>query len=440
MAFLSGHHVVPTFTAVLVGAPVDGLSRCRRGDADCRMSAIFFAVWLLVSAVQVLPAIEYAKQSLRWAGAPEPLRWGRAGALRGARAILAAMEHRAGHRAAGDFAARQSARRASRRWGWHWRQSGGGAGNSLVRWFAALAAGGLLLALGGDFPLYWLIYRFVPMVEKAREPAMAIVLFQLGIAVLAALAITALAAMRGSAPLALVLILARPSTTRRAWRASTGRGRMRHGARQADIADFLRAQPGWFRVDFDDNDVPYNFGDLYGIEQFGGAVRSMPLRVHRMLGAQETPAHLRHPLPRRPPAIRPRAGGSLRIAQRTQGLARSADRRAHGHLAERPVRRRRPFPRHLAHPGALRDGRRPGVPGAGARRRQLVSRLALPASMACGVRYRNSTRCAPCRWMPARTASNSSTGRRRCIGALGLTLAGTASPRSSCSGPVVRST
>ena len=33
-------------------------------------------MWLLVSAVQVLPAIEYAKQSLRWAGAPEPLRWG----------------------------------------------------------------------------------------------------------------------------------------------------------------------------------------------------------------------------------------------------------------------------------------------------------------------------------------------------------------------------
>jgi hypothetical protein len=58
---------------------------------------------------------------------------------------------------------------------------------------------------------------------------------------------------------------------------------------QADIAEFLRAQPEWFRVDFDDADVPYNFGDLYGIEQFGGAVSSMPLRVHRMLGREETP-------------------------------------------------------------------------------------------------------------------------------------------------------
>jgi hypothetical protein len=60
-------------------------------------------------------------------------------------------------------------------------------------------------------------------------------------------------------------------------------------AAQADIADFLKAQPGWFRVDFDDQDVPYNFGDYYGIEQFGGAVSSMPLRVHRMLGREETP-------------------------------------------------------------------------------------------------------------------------------------------------------
>jgi hypothetical protein len=48
-------------------------------------------------------------------------------------------------------------------------------------------------------------------------------------------------------------------------------------------------QPGWFRVEFDDSDVTYNFGDYYGIEQFGGAVSSMPIRVHRMLGREETP-------------------------------------------------------------------------------------------------------------------------------------------------------
>jgi hypothetical protein len=36
-------------------------------------------------------------------------------------------------------------------------------------------------------------------------------------------------------------------------------------------------------------DVPYNFGNLYGIEQFGGAGSSLPLRIHRLLGNAETP-------------------------------------------------------------------------------------------------------------------------------------------------------
>jgi hypothetical protein len=60
-------------------------------------------------------------------------------------------------------------------------------------------------------------------------------------------------------------------------------------AAQSDIATFLKAQPGWFRVDFDDADVPYNFGDLYGIEQFGGAGSSLPIRTHQLLGRAETP-------------------------------------------------------------------------------------------------------------------------------------------------------
>jgi hypothetical protein len=58
---------------------------------------------------------------------------------------------------------------------------------------------------------------------------------------------------------------------------------------QAGVMAFLKAQPGWFRVDFDDRDVPYNAGDLYDIEQFGAAVSSMPLRTHRVLGQAETP-------------------------------------------------------------------------------------------------------------------------------------------------------
>src|SRR5260370_1198509 len=58
---------------------------------------------------------------------------------------------------------------------------------------------------------------------------------------------------------------------------------------QSDIAGFLRRQPGWFRFEVDDAEIPYNFGVFHGLEQFGGGVSSMPARVHRMLGHEETP-------------------------------------------------------------------------------------------------------------------------------------------------------
>ena len=346
MAFLSGHHVVPTFTMVLLGAmwlvhiavpdgaigladggwslaisrrlrsiggacfslpgerssPMAGLAAGRQVKACPTIQArrpvplaarwghatIFAVVWLLVSAVQVLPAIEYAKQSLRWAGAPEPLRWGQpvpydvhahyslgwpsVGGIVLPGISLHANPH-VGFTAVALALGALWYRRCEAR----------------VRWFGLVALGGLLLALGKDFPPYWLIYRFVPMVEKAREPAMAIVLCQVGIAVLAALGASRL--RRGwMVMLAFGLFLAeavydaphlarfdRPGSY-----TSLIRG-------QADIAGYLKAQPGWFRVDFDDSDVPYNFGNLYAIEQFGGVGSSLPVRTHRMLGNAETP-------------------------------------------------------------------------------------------------------------------------------------------------------
>jgi hypothetical protein len=144
------------------------------------------------------------------------------------------------------------------------------------------------------------------MVEKAREPAMAIVISQTGIAVLAALGADVLRhkwRLQWLPIAALVLFLVeavydaphlarfdRPGSY-----ASLIRG-------QSDVAEFLKAQPGWFRVDFDDNDVPYNFGNLYGIEQFGGVGSSLPVRTHRLLGHAETPRlfGIRYRVARRP--------------------------------------------------------------------------------------------------------------------------------------------
>ena len=200
MAFLSGHHVVPTFTAVLLGAMwlvyLSGtglLAVCRAsrtGPESCRCgwvtppSSARCGCWC--AAVQVLPAIEYAKQSLRWAGAPEPLRWGQPVPYD------VHAHYSLGWPSVGGIVLPGISLHANPHVGfvavvlalvalWYRRR------DALVRWFGLVALGGLLLALGKDFPPYWLIYRFVPMVEKAREPAMAIVLCQAGIAVLAAL-------------------------------------------------------------------------------------------------------------------------------------------------------------------------------------------------------------------------------------------------------------
>ena len=42
-------------------------------------------------------------------------------------------------------------------------------------------------------------------------------------------------------------------------------------------------------MDVDDSVVPYNFGDFYGIEQWGGYVPGMPKRIHEILGRPEAP-------------------------------------------------------------------------------------------------------------------------------------------------------
>ena len=157
-----------------------------------------------------------------------------------------------------------------------------------------MTLGGLVLALGSHTPVYRLVYRWVPLIEKARMPAMAIVFAQLGIAALAAMAIGAWSSrmprLRHLGWLALALALAESVN------AAAHLGRLdRPGAYlkmvrdQEDIAEFLHRQPGWFRVEVNEDDVPYNFGDFFGIEHFGSFVSSMPENVFRVLGHAETP-------------------------------------------------------------------------------------------------------------------------------------------------------
>ena len=286
LAFLGTHPVVPTFTTLLAGAL--WLAYVAGDWRRARYFGVFLVAWMGMASAQILPAIEYGRQAVRWAGAPEPLHWNE-------RVPFSVHAHYSlGWRSVAGIVVPGISLHVNPHAGvvavglavfaiWRLRR------RRYTLWFAAVAAGGLLLALGGDFPPYWLLWRFVPMLEKAREPAFAIVLCQAGIAVLAALGGSVL--RRPWMPwIALAFFLAEAvNNAPRLARFDRPGSYARMIDSQRDVAEFLKSQPGWFRVDFDENDVPYNFGDLHGIEQFGGLVSSMPERTHRLLGNPETP-------------------------------------------------------------------------------------------------------------------------------------------------------
>jgi hypothetical protein len=333
--FLMGHHNVPIYLVVTLGMMWAWLLLRRWRDRRLWIAAaVCVAAWLLVGAVQTLPTIEYGRQALRWVGEPEPLGWKdkvpygvhaeyslHARSLPGL--VVPGMAIHASP-FLGIVALALAAAAVWRRWK-----------SPDVRVLATVAAIARLLALGKDTPLQWLAWRFVPMVEKARYPAMAIAIFHCAAAALAAMAfgIPRAALRRLAVPLAVAAaagaalavaqwghptlvmavaaaVLAALLRFERAAPAAVLALVLAEAASypppillprdlpgsyasliasQADVAAFLRTRPGWFRVKIDENDVPYNFGDLYGIEQFGGYVPGMPVRVHATLGDPATP-------------------------------------------------------------------------------------------------------------------------------------------------------
>lgn len=339
VSFLGGHFQIPIFLALTMA--VMWLLFLRRAVP----AVLFWVFCFLASAAQTLPALEYGRHAVRWAGAADALRWNEAvpysvhaaysfqpAALLGIviPGIQTPSNPHAGVALLALALLAATALRQARR-------------ETAV--FGGIAIAGLALALGSSSYLHGWAYALLPMVEKARNPSMAIAIFHFGMCVLAAfgfdhvggarasqtarraliafsgfiaLLLTAAAilnlkpspdtrpgiAMLGGFAVAGVLWLwERGHIARRAagaallavmlfeWSAvSTFFLQSRDGdylARfrdQADIAEFLKSRPGLPRADFDEDDVPYNFGDWHGIDQFGGYVASMPERTLRVQG------------------------------------------------------------------------------------------------------------------------------------------------------------
>lgn len=171
MSWLGGHHVQPTFlslTAISVLLFILVAQWDRRAEVIGR-SALFLVVAVLVSLVQTLPTAEFARQSLRWISTG-PVAWNQhinfpeleQGALRpwelghlilpgGGKTFDLIVGIVAASLAA--LAVMAVFRRFE------------------IRLFTALGVLTLLLALAKNNVFYGVLYLFIPMMEKAREPA-----------------------------------------------------------------------------------------------------------------------------------------------------------------------------------------------------------------------------------------------------------------------------
>jgi hypothetical protein len=357
LAFLSGHHQSPIY-AGLAAAGFWIYLAFREGRPDWRVwrPLLAFGVFcFLVGALQSLPAWEYGKLSLRWVGAAEPVTWNQPVPyhvhnefglfpLSVLGILVPGIAGNANPSIANPFVGTALASFAFLGLVTAWKEAA-------VRLFAALALGGLLFSLAAYAFFQGLLYALLPMVDKARNPSVAIFIFQFGIAILSAYGIDYYQSIRTSSWLprtwrflllfaavlyaALLLrtlgsIQTGPDPNRIAMAALTAlllgaalyawsKGHLRAGTGYAllfllvlieaalfngfgwrnrdqstfllkklyqdpDIAAFIRQQKDPPRLQVDAAQVPYNFGDWYAADVFGGYLASLTANVSRVQG------------------------------------------------------------------------------------------------------------------------------------------------------------
>ena len=373
LMWLGGHHQVPIFVALGISGVwlfhIFAANTVRAGIHRAILFAALMSMMVAAGALQLFPSYSYGLDSVRWVGANHPVGMKEAvpysvheAASQSADAVLGTFMDGI-YRHANPFIGFTVFLLAIIAVPLAWKELA-------VRLLAFLALGGMLLAMGGSTPLHSILYAVVPLVEKARTPAVAVIVFQLAIAPLAAFGLDrVLEAVRShwvrrasilsvvvgvlllllavhmevdhpqpdwhlySAPVTAIvaillgaLLFALYSGSVEPRRASpwfvvlvmieignlsgmtfknrdTGWEFWPVLERDRDVARFLKSQPGPFRIEAKTEDVPYSFGDWYGIEALTGYTASLmrPFEelkalpaVHRMLSVRyylaKTPA------------------------------------------------------------------------------------------------------------------------------------------------------
>lgn len=350
VAWLSGHHQIPIYTALAIsGVWVYHIARRRHIERLLCFAGLVITM-VLVSALQTFPAYSYAQSSVRWVGASHELTWDQPVphsvhdeySLYPESILGVFLQSLDAH--SNPFVGIVVLALAILGVALAWEVFA-------VRLLAAVALGGMIYAFSGATILHGIVYGLVPFVDKARNAAMAVFIFHLGICVLAAfgadalvehaqsawvkrvmigcaavaiaiwifeaavlsfhtpvaarvspIAVTGLVALlfiallnalrtgtiqtRSAPVLLIVLVMLEIGSLTQADLANRDQG-FRYWnllSRDPDLAAFLKGRPGPFRADFKEDDVPYNFGDWYGVESYMGYVASAPQAFIRVQG------------------------------------------------------------------------------------------------------------------------------------------------------------
>ncbi len=187
ISWLSGHHNTPTFISLAV-AGTWLFFIFREGRPNFRfgfLAAVALAITGLVGALQLLPSAEYAKLAIRWVNMPAPVEW---------RTKVAYLVH-------STYGLRPLSILGLVFAGWHSYTSAfvGVTGLALaligmaarwrwlaVRVFTFVGLGGILFSLVKYNVLHGILWAVLPLVDKARTPGMAVVVFNCAAAALAA--------------------------------------------------------------------------------------------------------------------------------------------------------------------------------------------------------------------------------------------------------------
>jgi len=194
LAWLSGHHEAPVYLSLAAAGVwlyhlVCGGGTRRRRVVLAAVAALFT---VLVSGLQTVPGYEYGKLARRWAGAPEPVSWNELVpyfvhehySFTPASLLGIVLPGRYVH--VNPFVGVAALTLALLGIALCWKQC------PAVRLFGVLALAALLFAMAAQNVFHGLLYAVAPLVGRARVPARAILIFNLGIAPLVAFGLDAL--------------------------------------------------------------------------------------------------------------------------------------------------------------------------------------------------------------------------------------------------------